>query len=67
MRQSFRSEIIYKTPVEQISFTASAEARICLECPIKVCNNPDTCIRYKEEKRKLKELKGNDKRSKKKN
>lgn len=67
MRQNFRSEFINKTPVEQISFSASAEARICLECPFKECRNPNTCIRYKEEKRKLKELKSNDKRLKKKN
>lgn len=41
-----------------IPLNSSAEARICLECPLPAekCKNPLECKRYKEERKKL--LKG---------
>ena len=58
MLGKFRCTVGTKTPVEEITFTASAEAKICLNCPLpaKKCR-PRICKRYKEEMQKLKESK----------
>ena len=54
MIQAKLKSVIKKTVTDNMQFRASEEAKICLTCPIKVCK-PDSCKRFKEEKRKLKE------------
>ena len=46
-----------------LTFDASEEAKICLNCDKQTCKSPDNCTRFKDEMRKLKEkerLKGGD-------
>ena len=52
-------EINPKDYGEDMKFTPSEEAKICLNCDLPECKNRGPCKRFREEKRKLKgKLKG---------
>lgn len=55
--------LIVKSERSDLTPPASAEANICLNCPLDDCK-PQSCERLKKEKKKLLEVKRNDKQRK---